>query len=106
MQKTLLRLAFEVQFRCGLGAVAPSRQHWMLRCAASQGRFHSAPGPFRSSRSILDVMSGLIAHRGPDGSGFWEADDGRCGLAHRRLAIIDLSAFGPSADDRAERLGA
>ena len=29
--------------------------------------------------------------RGPDGVGLWIADDARVGLAHRRLAIIDLS---------------
>ncbi len=32
--------------------------------------------------------------RGPDGAGEWYADDGRLGLAHRRLAIIDLSERG------------
>jgi len=32
--------------------------------------------------------------RGPDGAGTWISDDGRVGLAHRRLAIIDLSPAG------------
>jgi asparagine synthase (glutamine-hydrolysing) len=36
-------------------------------------------------------MSELIAHRGPDGRGFWQSPDLACGFAHRRLAIIDLS---------------
>lgn len=40
----------------------------------------------------LGAMSRLIAHRGPDGHGFWTAETRNCGLAHRRLAIIDLSA--------------
>ena len=35
-----------------------------------------------------------MASRGPDGSGEWFSPDGRVGLAHRRLAIIDLSATG------------
>jgi asparagine synthase (glutamine-hydrolysing) len=39
----------------------------------------------------LAVMAELISHRGPDGHGHWEAADGEVGLAHRRLAIIDLS---------------
>lgn len=32
--------------------------------------------------------------RGPDGAGLWVSADGRVGLAHRRLAIIDLAASG------------
>ncbi len=39
-------------------------------------------------------MSHLIAHRGPDGSGFWSSEGSTCGMAHRRLAIIDLSPSG------------
>ena len=42
----------------------------------------------------LNVMSMLIAHRGPDGSGVWMEPSGRAGFAHRRLAIIDLTAHG------------
>ena len=40
----------------------------------------------------LTVVRDAMAARGPDGSSLWIADDGRVGLAHRRLAIIDLSA--------------
>ncbi len=39
--------------------------------------------------ALLSEMSGRIRHRGPDGSGTWI--EGPVGLAHRRLAIIDLS---------------
>ena len=39
----------------------------------------------------LAAMSALIAHRGPDGEGTWHNEDNSVGLAHRRLAIIDLS---------------
>jgi asparagine synthase (glutamine-hydrolysing) len=35
-------------------------------------------------------MSQTLEHRGPDGEGFWM--DGHVGLAHQRLAIIDLRA--------------
>ena len=35
-----------------------------------------------------------LTHRGPDGAGHWMSDDGRVALAHRRLAIVDLSVTG------------
>ena len=35
-----------------------------------------------------------MAPRGPDGSGLWLTPDGRAGLGHRRLSIIDLSEEG------------
>jgi asparagine synthase (glutamine-hydrolysing) len=38
---------------------------------------------------VLKAMGDSIAHRGPDGEGFW-IEPG-LGLAHRRLAIIDLT---------------
>ena len=41
---------------------------------------------------ILRRMAEAIAHRGPDGEGFFI--DGDLGLAHRRLSIIDLSSGG------------
>ena len=42
--------------------------------------------------ALIERMSALIAHRGPDASG--TAIEGPVGLAHRRLAIIDLSEEG------------
>jgi asparagine synthase (glutamine-hydrolysing) len=47
--------------------------------------------PVANAQRALDVMSNLIAHRGPDGNSTWVSEDGTVGLAHRRLAIIDLS---------------
>lgn len=40
-------------------------------------------------------------HRGPDDAGLWIAPDGRVGLGHRRLSIVDLSPLGhqPMATD-------
>ena len=45
-----------------------------------------------ASPVILRRMTDAIAHRGPDGEGFYT--DGCAGLGHRRLAIIDLSPAG------------
>ena len=42
-------------------------------------------------RNILERMSAAVANRGPDGQGLQVLDDGRIGMVHRRLAIIDLS---------------
>jgi len=42
--------------------------------------------------SELQLMAGALAHRGPDDEGFYV--DGNLGLAHRRLAILDLTAAG------------
>ncbi len=39
-------------------------------------------------QKVLKNMTDRIAHRGPDGEGFFT--DELCGLGHRRLAIIDL----------------
>jgi asparagine synthase (glutamine-hydrolysing) len=50
--------------------------------------------PVRDADRTLSAMSKLIAHRGPDGQGSWVSSDAICGLAHRRLAIIDLSPAG------------
>lgn len=42
----------------------------------------------------IAAMGNLIAHRGPDGHGYWIDEARSCGLVHRRLAIIDLSPSG------------
>jgi len=42
----------------------------------------------------LDRMRDALTHRGPDGAGSWISGDGRVGLSHRRLSILDLSAAG------------
>ncbi len=53
----------------------------------------------RASRGVveatrLDALQAALRHRGPDGSGTWLSEDGKCGLAHTRLAIVDLSPTG------------
>ncbi len=60
----------------------------MCGIAGYQGRFEGA---------LLETMSQMIRHRGPDDSGSLILDRGPgepVGLAHRRLSIIDLSPDG------------
>ena len=38
---------------------------------------------------LLERMTDILAHRGPDGAGYFESDG--VGLGHRRLSIIDLA---------------
>lgn len=42
----------------------------------------------------LETIRDAMWRRGPDGAGLWLSADARCGLAHRRLSIIDLSERG------------
>jgi asparagine synthase (glutamine-hydrolysing) len=46
------------------------------------------------SPEALKRMSATLVHRGPDDAGLRWFPNERCGLAHRRLSIIDLSATG------------
>jgi asparagine synthase (glutamine-hydrolysing) len=50
--------------------------------------------------TLLERMSESMAHRGPDDCGIFCQPENRIGLAHRRLAIIDLShrSFQPMWD--------
>lgn len=48
----------------------------------------------KQSIEKLKKMTDIIAHRGPDGEGQWISEDGKVGLGHRRLSIIDLSVAG------------
>lgn len=51
---------------------------------------YSGSAPPVDRAELRAVRDHMIA-RGPDGSGEWYSADGRVGLAHRRLSIIDLS---------------
>lgn len=68
------------------------------------GLFAYHPTAAAIDRRALARASEQMAARGPDGSGEWHDAEGRVGLAHRRLAIIDLSEGGAqpmaSADGR------
>jgi asparagine synthase (glutamine-hydrolysing) len=46
-----------------------------------------------SEAELLEIREAMAA-RGPDGAGLWLGPDARIGLAHRRLAIIDLTPSG------------
>jgi asparagine synthase (glutamine-hydrolysing) len=43
---------------------------------------------------VLVRQRDVLTHRGPDDGGNWLSPDGRVGLAHRRLSILDLTAAG------------
>ena len=54
------------------------------------GIFHTDGGA--PNRETLEFMNRVMAHRGPDGNGIFT--EGPVGLAHVRLAIIDLTEAG------------
>ena len=51
------------------------------------------PAPPVDPDELLRIREQMV-RRGPDGAGMWLSGDRRIGLAHRRLAIIDLSDAG------------
>jgi asparagine synthase (glutamine-hydrolysing) len=53
------------------------------------GIIQSSPDNQRGE--LVKKMTEAIAHRGPDGEGFWQNDESTTFFGHRRLSIIDLS---------------
>jgi asparagine synthase (glutamine-hydrolysing) len=51
----------------------------------------------------LDRAVARLHHRGPDGSGTWISPDGRVGLGHSRLSIIDLKTGAQPIGNEDER---
>ena len=54
---------------------------------------YRAEAPPVNQAELLRIRESMVS-RGPDGAGLWLAHDLGIGLAHRRLAIIDLSESG------------
>lgn len=54
---------------------------------------YSENGSRVDREELLRIREAMVK-RGPDGAGLWISNDQRIGLAHRRLAIIDLSDTG------------
>ena len=52
------------------------------------------PSDRQPGRDVLEGLTNRLAHRGPDGSGFWTANTENSGyqiaFGHRRLSIIDI----------------
>lgn len=46
------------------------------------------------SQQVLHRFTDALAHRGPDGNGFFIDSNANLGLGHRRLAIIDITETG------------
>jgi asparagine synthase (glutamine-hydrolysing) len=49
---------------------------------------------FPNGEEIVTAMRETMVHRGPDDGGTWVSPDGRVGLGHRRLSIVDISPAG------------
>ncbi|WEJ18120.1 asparagine synthase (glutamine-hydrolyzing) (plasmid) [Sinorhizobium sp. K101] len=54
---------------------------------------YTQQGGYELARTLTRITDAL-AHRGPDASATWLDREGRVGLGHRRLSIIDLSPAG------------
>lgn len=58
------------------------------------GLWHPTPTPAAALQTQARAMAEAIAHRGPDDAGVWCDPAAGLALAHRRLAILDLSPAG------------
>ena len=62
-------------------------------CGIAGHYAYSSAAPPIDRGALLRSRDSMTA-RGPDGAGLWLSDDMKLGLAHRRLAIIDLTEAG------------
>lgn len=51
-------------------------------------------GPMENRQDVIAASRKVMRHRGPDSDGYWEDPEAGIGLAHVRLAIVDLSEAG------------
>ena len=58
------------------------------------GFFRPGGLPVTGAEPVLNKMSAILSHRGPDDSGTWLDAAAGIALGHRRLSILDLSAAG------------
>ncbi|ADE13881.1 asparagine synthase (glutamine-hydrolyzing) [Nitrosococcus halophilus Nc 4] len=58
------------------------------------GGFYDSSLPADRAEHILTKMASCLVHRGPDDQGIWLERETGIHLAHRRLAVVDLSASG------------
>src|SRR6185369_4384494 len=65
----------------------------LTMCGVAGTYAYSASAP-AVDRDELRAVRDHMGARGPDGVGEWFSGDGRAGLGHRRLSIIDLSEGG------------
>jgi asparagine synthase (glutamine-hydrolysing) len=56
------------------------------------GVLHFGPTPVRPDAVLINRMTDVLKHRGPNDRGVWV--NGRIALGHRRLSVIDLSPLG------------
>ena len=50
--------------------------------------------PTLISEGVIETMTNVLEHRGPDGKGSWISPKNNVGFGHRRLSIIDLNITG------------
>ena len=93
-QKVFLERACKCR-RGPLDSAAEPRLRPMCGIAGIVGMSPQGAAPLRVE---LEQMITRLRHRGPDGFGFYE--DGRAGLAHARLSIIDVAGRRPADSQR------
>lgn len=79
-----------------LQAAVPVNFIWLCLSLVRYLHMCGIAGIISSDPSLVNItaltqMADALAHRGPDGEGFWINENNNAGLGHRRLSIIDLS---------------